>query len=109
MRPSAYTAGSSPVILFYVMNMEIKPRDLLAAGWQEGRRLGAALRRARELETTGLDRATVFAQLEGEFPKELPKVLPRSAPAPLAEAIEAETPEEAANVASARARMHELL
>jgi len=32
------------------MPMEIKARDLIAAGWHEGRRLGAALRRARDLE-----------------------------------------------------------
>lgn len=36
------------------MSMEIKARDLIAAGWHEGRRLGAALRRARELEATGI-------------------------------------------------------
>jgi tRNA-splicing ligase RtcB len=91
------------------MNMEIKARDPLSAGWQEGRRLGGALRRARDLEATGLGRAEVFALLETEFPKQPARVLPRAAPAPLAEAIEAETPEEAANVAAARARMHELL
>ncbi len=91
------------------MNMEIKARDLVAAGWHEGRRLGAALRRARDLETSGLDRATVFAQLEAEFPKQLIVALPRHEPAPLAEAIEAETPEEVANVAAARTRMNELL
>ena len=33
------------------MNMEIKARDLIAAGWHEGRRLGRALRRARDLES----------------------------------------------------------
>jgi tRNA-splicing ligase RtcB (3'-phosphate/5'-hydroxy nucleic acid ligase) len=44
------------------MNMEIKARDLIAAGWQEGHRLGGALRRARELETTGLERADVLAK-----------------------------------------------
>ncbi len=91
------------------MNMEIKARDLLAAGWPEGRRLGQALRRARDLESSGLARDAVLAQLEAEFPKQIPLILPRSAPAPLAEAIAAETPEEAANVATARARMHELL
>ena len=89
--------------------MEIKARDLLAAGWPEGRRFGAALRRARDLESTGLLREAVLVQLETEFPKELPRILPRPAPAPLAEAIEAETPEEAVNVANARQRMTELL
>jgi tRNA-splicing ligase RtcB len=91
------------------MNMEIKARDLIAAGWHEGRRLGAALRRARDLESTGLARADVLIALEAEFPKQLPVILPRYEPAPLAEAIEAETPEEAANVALARQCMTELL
>jgi RNA-splicing ligase RtcB len=91
------------------MTMEIKARDLLALGWHEGPRLGSALRRARELDATGLDRALIFAQLEQEFPKQLPLILPRTSAAPLAEAVEAETDEEAANVASARQRMKELL
>ena len=91
------------------MNMEIKARDLVAAGWHEGRRLGPALRRARELEAAGLTRHALLAQLEAEFPKQLAVLLPRHSPAPLAEAIAAETPEEAANVASARQRMTELL
>jgi len=91
------------------MSMEIKARDLLAAGWLEGRRFGPALRRARELEGSGVPRDDVFTQLEQEFPKELPRVLPRAQPGPLAEAIEAETPEEEINVAAARARMKELL
>lgn len=91
------------------MNMEIKARDLLAAGWPEGRRLGSALRRARDLESTGLPRADVLARLEAEFPKQLAVILPRPEPAPLAAAIEAEGPEEEANVALARQRMTELL
>jgi tRNA-splicing ligase RtcB len=91
------------------MNMEIKARDLIAAGWHEGRRLGPALRRARDLESTGLARADVLTALEAEFPKQLAVILPRYEPAPLAEAIEAETPEEATNVAAARQRMTELL
>jgi tRNA-splicing ligase RtcB (3'-phosphate/5'-hydroxy nucleic acid ligase) len=91
------------------MTMEIKARDLIAAGWHEGRRLGAALRRARALETSGLARFDVLAQLEQEFPKQLIVALPRHEPAPLAEAIEADTPQEATNVASARLRMNELL
>ena len=44
------------------MNMEIKARDLIAAGWHEGRRLGAALRRARDLESTGLARVAAAAE-----------------------------------------------
>src|SRR4051812_25304810 len=91
------------------MNMEIKARDLITAGWHEGRRLGPALRRARDLESTGLARVDVLAQLEAEFPKQLAVILPRHQPGPLAEAIEAETPEEASNVAAARQRMTELL
>lgn len=91
------------------MNMEIKARDLIAAGWHEGRRIGAALRRARDLEASGLSRANVLVALEMEFPKQLPVILPRHEPAPLAEAIEAESPLEADNVAAARARMLELL
>lgn len=91
------------------MNMEIKARDLIAAGWHEGRRVGPALRRARDLEAIGLSRADVLTQLEKEFPKQLAVILPRYEPAPLAEAIEAETPEEQSNVDSARARMRELL
>jgi RNA-splicing ligase RtcB len=50
-----------------------------------------------------------LSELEKEFPKQLPVILPRYEPAPLAEAIEPETPEEAANVTAARARMLELL
>ena len=91
------------------MNMEIKARDLIAAGWHEGRRLGPALRRARDLESSGLSHELILAELEKEFPKQLPVILPRYEPAPLAEAIEPETPEEAANVAAARTRMTELL
>jgi RNA-splicing ligase RtcB len=91
------------------MNMEIKARDLITAGWHEGRRLGPALRRARDLESSGLPRELVLSELEKEFPKQLPVILPRYEPAPLAEAIEPETPEEATNVAAARARMLELL
>ncbi len=91
------------------MSMEIKARDLVAAGWQEGRRLGAALRRARDLEASGLTRSAVLVALESEHPKQVPLLLPRAEPAPLAEAIEAETPQEASNVALARARMLELL
>jgi RNA-splicing ligase RtcB len=90
-------------------NMEIKARDLIAAGWPEGRRLGLALRRARDLAATGLATAEVLAALEADFPKQLPVIPPRAEPAPLAEAIEAETPEEADNVALARQRMTELL
>jgi tRNA-splicing ligase RtcB len=91
------------------MSMEIKARDLVAAGWHEGRRMGPALRRARELEASGLPRADVLSRLEQEFPKQLPVILPRYEPAPLAEAIEAETAEERANVALARQKMHEIL
>ena len=91
------------------MNMEIKARDLIAAGWHEGRRLGPALRRARDLESSGLSRELVLIELEKEFSKQLPVILPRHEPAPLAEAIEPETAEEAANVDAARARMTELL
>ena len=80
------------------MSMEIKARDLIAAGWHEGRRLGAALRRARDLEADGLDRDALLARLEQEFPKQLIVALPRHEPAPLAEAIEADNDEEIANV-----------
>jgi len=91
--------------------MEIKARDLIAAGWHAGRRLGAALRRARELEaaSAGIPREQLLAQLETEFPKQLIVALPRHEPAPLAEAIETETPDETANVELARQRMRELL
>ncbi len=91
------------------MTMEIKARDLIAAGWLEGRRLGSALRRARELDATGIERALIFAQLEQEFPKQAPLIQPRPVGAPLAEAVDADTPEETANVASSRVRMKELL
>jgi RNA-splicing ligase RtcB len=91
------------------MNMEIKARDLLAAGWPEGERIRSILRRARELDATGLSRPDLFAQLEAEFPHELPPILPRPAAAPLAEAVVAETREEAVNLSASRARMLELL
>ncbi|MBX3731903.1 MAG: RtcB family protein [Verrucomicrobiae bacterium] len=89
--------------------MEIKARDLVAAGWLEGRRLGAALRRARALEAGGMARAPMLVQLEQEFPKQPALIQPRQEPASLAEAIEAATDEEAQNLAAVRARMHELL
>jgi RNA-splicing ligase RtcB len=89
--------------------MEIKARDLIAAGWHEGRRLGGALRRARELEAAGMPREQMLVALEREFPKQLAVILPRPEPAPLAEAIAVETEEEAVNVAASRARMRELL
>ena len=44
-----------------------------------------------------------------EFPKTQPLIAPRVHAAPLALAVDAETPEEAVNVASARARITELL
>jgi tRNA-splicing ligase RtcB len=92
------------------MSMEIKARDLIAAGWPEGRPvLGPCLRRARELELMGVPRAEVFALLESEFPKQPVLVRPRSAPASLAEAVAADTPEETASVAASRQRMLELL
>lgn len=89
--------------------MEIKARDLLAAGWQEGPRMGATLRRARELETSGLERADMLAQLEQEHPKVIPCVLPREKPAPLVEALSADTEAAVANLAACRQRMAELL
>ena len=91
------------------MNMDLKAHELLTAGWPEGRRFGELLRRARALESSGLSRGEMLIQLEREFPKELPRIGLHSSPRPLAEAIEAETPEEHANVAAVRARMHELL
>ena len=91
------------------MHIEIKARDLLAAGWPEGRHLGAALRRARELEASGLPRDEALARLEQEFPKCRALATPRLHAGPLALAVEADTPEEEANVAAARARITELL
>jgi tRNA-splicing ligase RtcB (3'-phosphate/5'-hydroxy nucleic acid ligase) len=91
------------------MSMEIKARDLLAAGWTEGRRLGAVLRRARELEAAGLPREDVLVRLEAEHPREVRLAEPRGAPAPLAEALRAATAVEEANLAAVRARMAELL
>ena len=89
--------------------MEIKARDLLAAGWHEGPQFGSVLKRARELENTGLDRAGVFAALEADYPKRVDRVTLRSSPAPLSEAVEAETPAETVSVAASRAKMLELL
>jgi len=91
------------------MSMEIKARDLLSAGWQEGPRIPIILRRARELDASAPDRAQALAQLEQEFPKELPLLPLREQPAPLGEAILAETPAEEANLAVCRKRMGELL
>jgi tRNA-splicing ligase RtcB (3'-phosphate/5'-hydroxy nucleic acid ligase) len=91
------------------MSMEIKARDLLAAGWPEGPRFGSALRRARELQATGLDVAGVLAALEVDFPKQAEVVELRHAPARLSEAVEVETPAETVSVAASRARMTELL
>lgn len=89
--------------------MEIKARDLIAAGWHEGRRLGAALRRARVLAAEGLPRPLLLQRLEEEFPKQLIVALLRNEPAPLAEAIEGETDEEIDNVAKVRESMNALL
>jgi tRNA-splicing ligase RtcB len=91
------------------MSMEIKARDLIAAGWSEGRNFGALLKRARELQDTGLDEAGVFAVLEADYPKQAKLLELRSSPAPCSEAVEAETPAETASVAASRARMTELL
>ncbi|HWL15104.1 MAG TPA: RtcB family protein [Opitutus sp.] len=91
------------------MSMDIKARDLLAAGWREDPRLGVILRRARELQATGLDRPGVLAALEADYPKEAPRAELRATPAGFTEAVEAETPAETASVAAARARMTELL
>src|SRR5262245_59505616 len=91
------------------MSMDIKARDLLAAGWPEGRRLGSVLKRARELQATGLDLAGVFATLEVDYPKNAQLVALRPTPAPLAEAVDAETPVETVNLAASRARLAELL
>ena len=92
------------------MSMELKARDLIAAGWPEGRhRLGPALRRGRELESSGMAHADVLRQLEQEMPKEIVRIEARAEPASLVEAIEAETPEELATITSVRARMRELL
>jgi len=89
--------------------MELKARDLIAAGWPEGPRLGTALRRGRELEASGLTRDAVLAQLASELPKLPVLAALRSAPASFAEAIRPEGPAELANVAKARAKMQELL
>jgi len=91
------------------MGMEIKAADLILAGWHAGRRMGAALKRARELEGLGLSRAAVLTALEAEFPKQLPIILPRHEPGPVAEAIEVENDLERVNVASVRQKMAELL
>jgi tRNA-splicing ligase RtcB (3'-phosphate/5'-hydroxy nucleic acid ligase) len=91
------------------MGMEIKARDLLAAGWSESPQLGEVLRRARELEAEGWGRARILEQVAQEFPRAQPRLAARQSPAPLAEAIAAETPDEARNLANARERMLELL
>lgn len=91
------------------MAMDIKARDLLAAGWPEDRRFGGVLKRARELHATGLDLPGVLAALEVDYPKDARLAGLRSTPAPLTEAVEAETPAETASVAASRARMTELL
>ena len=51
-------------------------RDLVAAGWHEGRRLGPALRCARDLESSGLSRLDELIWLEQEFPKQVAVILP---------------------------------
>lgn len=91
------------------MSMEIKARDLLAAGWPEDRRLGAALRRARELQATGRPLEQLLEDLESEFPKTVRPVAPRQEPAPLAEAVAPETEDEKNTTLAARARLLELL
>jgi tRNA-splicing ligase RtcB len=91
------------------MSMEIKARDLLKAGWLEGPRLGAVLRRGRELQATGLDLDGILAALEVDYPKTAPLAELRPQPATLSEAVQAETPAETVSVAAARARMLELL
>jgi hypothetical protein len=42
------------------MNREIKARDLIAAGWHDGRRLGDALRRARNLSVLQFSKSQRF-------------------------------------------------
>lgn len=89
--------------------MEFKARELLEAGWREGPQFGLVLKRARELESTGLDHAGVIAALEVDYPKQVERVALRAHPAALTEAVEAETPNETVSVAASRARMTELL
>ena len=91
------------------MGMDIKARDLIAAGWREDRRMGAVLKRARELQATGLDVDGVLAALEADYPKQAQVAELRAAPGAFSEAVEAETPAEVASVAASRARMTELL
>ncbi|HYP16757.1 MAG TPA: RtcB family protein [Opitutus sp.] len=91
------------------MSMEIKARDLIAAGWRDERQFGAVLKRARELQATGLDVSGVLAALEADYPKEAKPAELRPQPAAFTEAVAAETPAEVASVAASRARMTELL
>lgn len=91
------------------MNMEIKARDLLAAGWQGDRRMGTLLRRARDLQATGLDQAGVFAALEVDYPKTHVLAELRPSPAALTEAVDFDSPVETATIVAARSRMLELL
>ncbi|MCR6656962.1 MAG: RtcB family protein [Opitutus sp.] len=91
------------------MGMDVKARDLIAAGWTNEKQLGAVLKRARELQATGLDLPGVFAVLEADFPKGRETLQLRPKPNPFTEAVEAETPAEIASVAASRARLTELL
>ena len=91
------------------MSMELKSRDLLAAGWVDDRRLPAALRRARELAAGGLARTAVFSRLAEEYPKAAALLERRETPAPLAEAVEPSAGIDGSAIAEARRRMVELL
>jgi tRNA-splicing ligase RtcB len=88
----------------------ITSEDLQAAGYLPGPHLEAMLRQAAEYQLRGIsDVKYLLKLLRRDFAPPPPKFVMRDSPAPLAEAIRAESAEEKRNLAAARRQMQQLL
>lgn len=84
--------------------------DFLEAGWQPGPEIGRALAVAAEYESKGItDPKYLLKLVAKQVPRSSPKLGMRSAPAPLAEAIEPSCETSAENLKNVRRHMTELL
>jgi RNA-splicing ligase RtcB len=90
--------------------MKLSESDLLAAGYPSGHSMQLMLARLDELAARGItDPKYLLKLLKREFGPPPPKLALREAAAPLAEAIEAVTPDEQENLHAVRRHMRELL
>jgi tRNA-splicing ligase RtcB len=84
--------------------------DLLLAGWLHGPQLAAMLEAVAAMEARGIrDPQYALKLLRRDFPPPETKLRLRAEPAPLAAAIEATSPLDAANIGAVRRCMEELL